>query len=321
MELTTRNVNTGLIDMLWKMRHSGQPYTSRGGDVLRIMEPVLVTYVRPKERVLFNAERDANPYFHLMESLWMLAGRNDVKWIAAFNKRMREFSDDEHHFHGAYGHRWRNHFKIDQLLDLIHLLEHEPNTRRAVLAMWDPRADLDAESNDLPCNTHIYFDIVDGELNMTVCNRSNDIIWGMFGANAVHMSFLQEVMASMLNLRVGLYRQFSNNAHLYLDIGQGKDLLMSRPTEAYDPYGYDGVSPYPIVADPKTWFDDLENFMEEGDYTEIKNPFFHEIAIPMWDSWFARKEGRDNGMKDLLQMPDCDWKRACMEWINRREAK
>ena len=65
--------------------------------------------------------------------------------------------------------------------------------------MWDAKQDLSHrnESKDLPCNTHVYFSIREGFLDMTVCNRSNDLIWGCCGANAVHMSFLQEYVATM----------------------------------------------------------------------------------------------------------------------------
>ena len=50
---------------------------------------------------------------------------------------------------------------------------------------------------------------------MTVSNRSNDIIWGTFGANAVHMSMLHEYVASALMLHVGKYTQISDSFHAY----------------------------------------------------------------------------------------------------------
>ena len=56
-----------------------------------------------------------------------------------------------------------------------------------------------------------------GVLNMSVTNRSNDIVWGLFGANAVHMSILHEYMAARTESKVGVYTHFSNNAHAYLD--------------------------------------------------------------------------------------------------------
>ncbi len=72
-----------------------------------------------------------------------------------------------------------------------HRLKTYPNDRRTVVGMWDPWEDLWEENDgkDYPCNTQIYFWERKGQLNMTVCNRSNDMIWGAYGANAVHMSF------------------------------------------------------------------------------------------------------------------------------------
>lgn len=321
MEMRTANVNTGLIDVLWKVRISGIPVDTRNGAALRYPEPVMITYLNPQERVLMLPERDANPYFHLMECLWMMSGRKDVKWIAQFNKRMPEFSDDMEEFHGAYGHRWRYNFGgMDQLGHIINILTKDPGTRRAVLTMWDPTRDLNVESLDLPCNTHIYFDIVEGRLNMTVCNRSNDLVWGMMGANAVHMSFLQEVIAAAVGVEIGTYTQFTNNLHLYLDQGQGRDLLYSLPTSTYDPYWNGRMKSFSIVDTPSTWFLELESFMSEEDRVLDlwDNSFFPKIAIPMWESWFARKEGRGSGLEELEDMIDCDWKQACINWIERR---
>ena len=88
---------------------------SRSGSVIEFPSPVTTTYKRPEERVLFYKNRDANPFFHLFESIWMLAGRDDVKYLSNFNKRMEEYSDDGHTLHGAYGYRWREYFLTDQL--------------------------------------------------------------------------------------------------------------------------------------------------------------------------------------------------------------
>jgi hypothetical protein len=46
--------------------------------VLVSQTPVVTCYSAPTQRVLFSPMRDANPFFHLMEALWMLAGRDDV---------------------------------------------------------------------------------------------------------------------------------------------------------------------------------------------------------------------------------------------------
>ena len=173
MELNVRNVNHAFSEIFWLMKSlSLTPEKTRNGVALVLPEPVLTTYRYPCERVLFNKTRDANPIFHLMESIWMLAGRNDVAFLQQFNKRMVEFSDDGKTFNAAYGHRWRKHFKYDQIEEVIKMLQKEPNSRQAVIQMWDVD-DVNKKTKDKPCNTQIVFDLRNTKLNMTVFNRSN----------------------------------------------------------------------------------------------------------------------------------------------------
>ena len=73
MEIIARNANDLFSNMLWHFKTSGVKSDSRNGPVLMINEPVLTRVNRPMERVLFFDGRDANPIFHLMESIWILA--------------------------------------------------------------------------------------------------------------------------------------------------------------------------------------------------------------------------------------------------------
>ena len=68
---------------------------SRNGTTMEALSPVTTVYKKPWQRVLFNQERDANPFFHLYESIWMLAGSKDLKKLTHFNAGMANFSDDE----------------------------------------------------------------------------------------------------------------------------------------------------------------------------------------------------------------------------------
>ena len=111
--LRVRNVNHALPLGLTLLYDNGVARKSRAGNVIEYPEPVTTVYSRPRERVLFGYERNANPFFHFMEGLWMLDGRNDVKGVASYVKRMETYSDDGKILQGAYGHRWRNHFGID----------------------------------------------------------------------------------------------------------------------------------------------------------------------------------------------------------------
>lgn len=203
---------------------------SRNGPVLMSPEPVTTVFTHPQERVVFWEQRDANPFFHLYEALWMLAGRNDITGPARYAKNMLSYSDDGKTQHAAYGYRWRREFAhtsptlssrdrrepIDQLELIGERLRRNPDDRRCVLQMWDTALDLDVNGKDVPCNTTATFQVNhEGKLDLVVFNRSNDIVWGTYGANAVHFSFLLEYMALRIGVPMGTYTQVSVNWHAY----------------------------------------------------------------------------------------------------------
>src|SRR5580765_2443338 len=259
--IKVRNVHRALPEGIAHLLKYGVERDSRNGPVLVAPWPVTTHYTSPRERVIFWPERDANPFFHLMECLWVLAGRNDVAFLDQYVKHMKSYSDDGNTYHGAYGYRWLNHFvedggikgvdNIDQLSIIIERLKKDPNDRRCVLTMWDPVTDLGKEGLDFPCNTQIFFSISGGvissaHLSMTVCQRSGDLLWGVFGSNAVHFSFLLEYVAAGIGCKVGEYWQVTNNFHAYRNV---LDPLVEKMNidnnSSISPYTYS--SPYPIV--------------------------------------------------------------------------
>jgi thymidylate synthase len=353
MLIECRNVNDGFYRGMDLLAELGVEEASRYGDVLVMLSPVMVRFAEPRERVLFEPVRDANPFFHFMEGLWMLNGQRDVATLKRYNSRIDQFSDDKQTLHGAYGWRWRNHFctdadeSYDQLTAVIDELKKNPLSRRVVLQMWDPVADLCRDGVDLPCNVCVMFrtraDTTGEErkrlLDMTVCNRSNDIVWGLFGANAVHMSMLHEVVAACAGLQVGVYTQFTNNFHGYDATFKPlhERLNYDKTINPYIPYksgrwqSQPGapVQPYSMVVDPRTWFNDLHTFMHNlpgGFRTMYANPFFYEVAEPVHNAWMLwKRDDVDRGKRitDAVQhlQVHCraqDWRMACVEWLQRR---
>lgn len=323
-----QNVNTALYNGLHLLEKYGVKEMSRNGPVLVLPEPIITVTSHPCERVLFHPARDANPFFHLMESLWMLGGANNVGFPAYFNAGFSRFAESDGKVWGAYGFRWRKHFAFDQLRYIYKMLHNDAGSRQAVLQMWDCQTDLNPDADDrpkdIPCNTHIYFDLRGSKLNMTVCCRSNDAIWGAHGANAVHMTILQEYMASWLGFPVGVYRQMSNNYHRYTDM-EGYPKLKSEELNLDVFYGRD-LHPKPLVSgtgpDAINDFNrDLEVFFEKvGGNTSDKflQPFFSGVAWPMFSAWRTRKERTGTGLEDARQITAPDWRKACVEWIERR---
>lgn len=316
--ITARNVNEAFATAWHVLRVAGVEETSRNGPVLVAPDPVITTYTHPRQRVLFNPERDANAVFHLMESLWMLAGAQHVSWLEQFSSRISAYAEDDGNIHGAYGYRWRNHFGMDQVAGIVATLQKDPNSRQAVLQMWDPTEDLLGSWRDRPCNTAIYFDCRGGRLNMTVTCRSNDVLWGCYGANVVHMSVLQEVIAAALGVDVGVYRQFSNNWHAYLHNPQVQHFLSKPPLEEYDYYSI-SVDALPLVSPGETWQDfisDCENLVLHQ-HTGMSTAFMGHVAVPLYKAYLARQRG--DKAQSVDNVPDCDWKLAYQQWCKRRD--
>lgn len=636
--ISVNNVQEALPEGIRILQVYGSKHSSRNGDVIVAPFPVTTHYRYPDQRVIFWPERNANPVFHLFESLWMIAGQNDLAYVKQFVKRMETFSDDGETLHGAYGYRWRRHFDVegggnpnlpDQLATIIKRLKRYPDDRRSVLTMWDPVADLNSDSKDQPClsgdttlwspecdlslenvaqlfsrglitrwpvytvdvatcaqtlgwatrvwksgrkplirldfddgsflkltrdhvlfkrgrsalhttptqagrlkvgdrilasrkwrsepkgqghermkkqlnhntafsnfwathrayaellwgpippnhdvhhkneiktqnsehnievlsasahsrlhrigdknpmrhlskeqhkvraakqaqslrsywkglsnkarkehsrktvagqtyegrlrqiaavtgkkhtaesklrmsetrrhwwaqrdnhkivaitdcgiedvydftvrkthtalvgsgivahncNTHAYFRNLNGSLNLTVCCRSNDLIWGAYGANAVHFSMLLEYVAGATGLKVGEMWQISNNYHAYVELFEKLEPLadacrsFSFGVNFKDPYE-DGLKPFPIMNDYERWDVELLGFLEDPNTAlTAKNDFFPQVAWPMWRAHECYKEKQYEAA--IHELDDCkaqDWKTACIEWLMR----
>jgi len=361
--IEVRNVNDAIDQLMRMLRlENGDrwvrwlPRDVRGSNTLEWHEPVVTIYEKPEERVSFSTARDANPFFHLFESIWILAGRQDVAFLKLFNSRIDTYSDDGLVFHAPYGYRLRKHFvrrcivnshdrfpnyetrHLDQLEEVIELLRKDPHTRRAVLSIWSPALDLNVASNDIPCNDLLMFKVRDGKLDLTVCCRSNDVIWGAYGANAVQFSMIHEFVARATGLEnsgtpVGVYRQLSDSYHVYPHV-DAYLRMMAGHDYGCDPYATKEVSAIPLFDHPDqhTQFTDNCRFICDlltGDY-EISDraqlcPFFDYVVVPMWKAWCLYKKESVQASVDLLQetidsmpRPANDWLEAGARWMTRR---
>lgn len=328
MHIAVRNASHALSEGLSIVTRYGEERGSRNGPVKAMDEPITITYLNPAERVIFFAERDANPFFHLFECLWMLAGRRDVKGVAQFVPGMRNYSDDGRRFNAAYGYRWRKHFQVDQLEWIVERLS-QPGAnedRRCFVGMWSPSADT-KPSLDLPCNVGVAFRVrSNGRLDMTVFNRSNDLVLGMAGANVVHMSFLHEVIALASGWTVGNYHQISNDLHMYMENEATQRCLPLAGTwsEGQDAYAQGWVAPYPVMeTDWKTWQQDLHTFLLYGNVVGLRDRFFRRVCGPMMAAHKHYRdhkgEGRYLGAIEIIeQCIASDWRTAGREWLQRR---
>jgi thymidylate synthase len=341
--LNVRNVHEALPLAMTMLQQRGVIQRSRNGDVVRMPTPVATVYAQPTERVEFHAWRNSNPFFHLYESLWMLAGRDDVAPLARYVPRMAEYSDDGDKFNAAYGKRWRAALRhpgvdywphtVDQLPIICDALRADPDTRQQALQIWDHRLDLGTQTKDHACNLTATFQVRQSHVEMVVFCRSNDVIWGALGANAAHFSMLHEYVARRSGYQVGTYTQISVNWHAYVSVFAP---MLERMTDVtLNPY-VDGVfldpktpvRPCPIAesgADFDEWDLECTRFVTaDGTLPVVRSrvPFFRDVAWPVVQAHDFYKSGSIEGA--LASIEECaaqDWRLACRQWLTRRRLK
>ena len=202
---------------------------SRDGNVKEMLD-VKTHISNPYRRCVGGYGRNINVFFLLAEAMWIALGRKDVAWLTLFNKQMAKYSDDGVSFHAPYGYRlrhWGNRSEdafidensqaargYDQLSDAVRLFGENPNTRQVVMSIWNPMLDLGVKTKDIPCNDIVMMKIRNGFLITTVANRSNDLHLGL-PTNIFQFSFLAEIVANVLGIRMGTQTHNSQSLHVY----------------------------------------------------------------------------------------------------------
>lgn len=227
MEIKAINNNDMLKQAVLAIREYGiesDPGNSEiNTDGTRFLDGVTITVSDIRDRWLSVEGRNSSAIAAIGETFWVLSGRDDVRFLSRVLPRAANFSDDGLTWRAAYGPRLYAHGQLDSV---INRLRNNPNTRQAYLTIYDPSRDSDeglartsetgeAKTKDMVCNLALLFAIVEGRLNLTVINRSQDVLWGMSSINFIEFSILQEVIAQVLGVEVGQYKLFSNNLHYY----------------------------------------------------------------------------------------------------------
>lgn len=193
-------------------------HNGRGGPTREMLHVGLVIE-QACERWVLCREPALNPAFAIAEVVWILTGRDDSHFPNFWNPSLPRYTGTGPTYHGAYGKRLSTAFDIDQLAGAFEALRANPGTRQVVLQIWDPRRDLPRRDGserapDVPCNVCSMLKVRDGRLEWTQVMRSNDIFRGL-PHNIVQFTYLQELMATWLELEVGQYTHFSDSLHVY----------------------------------------------------------------------------------------------------------
>lgn len=167
----------------------------------------------PRAR-LSRTETRGKTFSALGEFLWYMAKTNKLEYIRYYINRYKNCSDDGETIYGGYGPRlFKMRGKYNQVASIIKLLKEKPNTRQAVIQLFDVE-DLQIKHKDIPCTCTLQFILRDGKLNMLTSMRSNDAYLGL-PHDIFCFTMLQEIIARSIGAELGIYKHVVGSLHLY----------------------------------------------------------------------------------------------------------
>jgi len=206
----------------------------------------------------------------IVELLWFLRGETNIKWLKDNGVRIwDEWADANGDLGPVYGHQWR-HWpvagggEVDQIVELVDGLKHNPDSRRHIVSAWNP---ADVPKMKLPpCHALFQFYVADGKLSCQLYQRSADIFLGV-PFNIASYALLTMMLAQVCGYRPGEFVHTFGDAHLYSNHLEQAQLQLARapralPTMRINPdvrdiFGFrfedftlEGYDPHPHIAAP-----------------------------------------------------------------------
>lgn len=292
--LTGGSATEVFTDACAAVLREGAPICPRGlvtkevmGAHLRLTDPRRRFVDVPPARVL-------NPAFAVAEAVWILSGSDDP-WIYDFNRALADYADGGV-LRGAYGPRLRRwNGEVDQLDEVRRQLTDDPDSRRAVVTLYDPQRDH-AGHRDVPCTPAYRFYLRGGRLAMHTTMRSQDL-WLGFPYDVFTATLIQELLAGWLAVPVGDYHHHIDSLHLYA--GNTDDAETATRSDSTT----DDVSTMePLVAD---WadLDDVLHLVIAGDYRPLAGTSWAAFAkvLASYRAW--KSADRDAARSLALETP------------------
>lgn len=199
------------------IRVNGSLQKSERGDTREMLGAHLVL-TNPLDRIDTHQWRKMNFPFAIGEWLAMMHGYDGIDFFTKFIKSYDQYSSDHMHLDGAYGLRIRNGSTSASDIDaVIDKLKDKPESRRAVLSIYNGTDLYGAGGLNTPCTLSIQFLLRQDKLNMIVNMRSNDLDYGLTN-DIVVFTMLHEYVANKLGAQAGFYHHMVGSLHYYTDI-------------------------------------------------------------------------------------------------------
>ena len=179
------------------------------------------------------------------ELLWFIKGDTNIKYLQDNGVKIwNDWADENGDLGPVYGHQWRNWNSddIDQLQEVISTIKNNPDSRRMLVAAWNPSVLPDTSvsfsenvANNKaalpPCHAFFQFYVADGKLSCQLYQRSADIFLGV-PFNIASYALLTMMIAQVCGLEAGDFVHTFGDAHIYNNHKEQFDLQLSRDTRA-----------------------------------------------------------------------------------------
>ena len=208
----------GYVDLVKHVLEHGKEVAPRGMKT-REIEDALIRIENVFDTLPLEVGRGTVSGIGAVEACQLLAGVTVPDLVISVGPQFANYAEDNGLFHGAYGPRTAGQYDI-----LIDRLMQDPDTRQAVVTIWNPQLDLQAQKRDYPCTILHQFRIRNNKLNMSVYMRSNDV-WLGAAYDFFQFTRVQIAMASVLGIEPGTYHHHVGSLHIYEQHYEAADKL------------------------------------------------------------------------------------------------
>lgn len=197
-------------DVLWRVLNGGKERSPRGFRTLDLGHTTVVLE-SPYNALPLGLGRDLSRRVAAAEAVQLIGGFSDPNLMIAASPVFKRFQEDDGSFWGAYGRRVGM-----QVIDVIRKLTDDPDTRQAVVQIWDKHFDNELYKRDYPCTLTLVFSIEPHtrSLELDVVMRSNDA-WLGYPYDIFQFTQLQLSVARAMNIEPGVYRHTTMSMHIY----------------------------------------------------------------------------------------------------------
>jgi thymidylate synthase len=199
-----------LNEVFQRLIASGREIYPSKGKAFELTGTVL-ELTNPRAR-MSRTETRAVIFSWLGELLWYLAGSDEFSFVQYYIKDYSPDYKGAKTVMAAYGPRLRGKNK-NQLRWIVELIRKKPDTRRAVIPIYQPK-DTKADLPEVPCTCTLQFFLRSRRLELITHMRSNDAFRGLPG-DIFAFTMIQEIVARSLNVEPGRYKHLVGSLHLY----------------------------------------------------------------------------------------------------------